>query len=288
MPETRPSIKSMDDKMTSGELALRANEMRLFSDDLGLVGIGNMDDVNIKGKYIPPESENLLKYAFNGAKTKVARFLMDHGLQRYTSILRRDIPILVEDMSADEGLRYACTNGIRVKVNEEVIPETNAYVRLMDKLGKSRNPFSKYLYGQLTKPLVRLKETLTHELHHHYQFESGFIDDVFKATTEYVEKRLPEHVKMFAPYIASRLAVPMFEGMNEGATLESNGCRTAGQIKAAVSNAQTTYDAYTDMAIDAAGTTPGRFYRKYMEKPFETAREYVANFLNPGRSACYC
>jgi hypothetical protein len=36
MPETRPSIRFMADQMTSGELALRANEMRLFSDDLGL------------------------------------------------------------------------------------------------------------------------------------------------------------------------------------------------------------------------------------------------------------
>lgn len=231
----------------------------------------------IVGK-IEGKPKGTLKRAFRKAKGQVIGYLLDHGLEKYVNALKRDIPLYVRNLRSDDnGIEQAYTNGREIGVNEKVIPGTDLYSRLMDRLESSRNPFSRYLYKKLSRPAENLSEALAHELHHLYQIESGFDRELYHATREYVRERLPKHIRPFADHIAMKLTVDMLEGVTEASTLQSEGLSYRGALKK-LENDPSTYAALGRRAISSIRGMPDKLYKGGRE----ALDNFVSSFLSPG------
>jgi len=241
---------------------------------------------------------------------KLADGMLDSALAPVGLASPRAVPYLIDRMEPTRnGITNGYTDGNRIGINPYIVPESSLFRKYARMLSESENPFAKYIYKQIQKPVTHLLKTIVHEKLHvgtqmreRYRSDgssTNFINDVFEATTEYMNERLPKFLKPLSGYFASRVFVPMVEGLNEGMTYQALGMKDNGTIRAAASKEPTSYAAFTKLAtesLDGMGTnSPGQFYRDYFSRGYATAKEYVGGFMNSlGRyagqqqAACAC
>jgi hypothetical protein len=220
---------------------------------------------------IPPESIEVLLSAKEVAKKEVEKIKLKIG--KYDSYEKYKTPIVVKPIPPGDGVINGFTDGNVIGINAYIVPKTKYFSRFSSWLSelKNKNRFAKYLYEKtIVKPVRNLIETLVHEyLHKETQFkikygnngeETNFISDVYKATTEYLEERLPKFFKPFAKKLAKYFVVPVIEGVNEALTKET--------LNEPISEEPTTYDIYARYArkaLEALGYLPSEFYRDYFK-----------------------
>ena len=274
----------------SARLALSEFESKLYADSLplkkssvaGAIPFVNSDLPKVFGNVAKTVKDNV-KWVYNEAKNTVANYLVRKSLKPYTNALK-GVDVHIERMNSESGLNQAYTDGTKLGINESIVPQTNLYSRLMEKLHehKDKNRFAKYLYDKLSKGYENLKETMKHELIHVYQINSGLADKLVKAAENYIDEHveLPEWVKPYKRVIAFKVAVPAIEGLTEAARHEINGY-TPSETKVAISNDPTTYAGYTRTAVDALdGDSPAAFQYKSLRDYGRAAKKYMTNFIN--------
>jgi len=225
----------------------------------------------ISPKAISSNAIELLLNANRVAENKVEDLTRKIGISSYGEY---KTPIVVKPIPPGDGVINGFTDGSVIGVNAYIVPKTKYFSRFSSWLSelKNKNRFAKYLYEKtIVKPVRNLIETLVHEyLHKETQFkikygnngeETNFISDVYKATTEYLEERLPKFFKPFAKKLAKYFVVPVIEGVNEALTKET--------LNEPISEEPTTtydiYARYARKALEALGYLPSEFYRDYFK-----------------------
>jgi hypothetical protein len=240
-----------------------------------------------------------------------AGIITENTLRKYGILSGTNRPIVMDKIDPEQdGLVNGYTNGNNIGLNEYIVPHTSAFYKLSRKLSESQNPFAKYLYDKLSRPINNLVRTIVHEkLHIATQMKerytgsgsrTDFLTDLQEATKEYLNERLPRFLKPLSEYLASRMIVPMAEGLNEGMTYEAFGLKGNRKIKEAAANEPTSYARFTEIAADSLneiGTgSPGEFYGNYFRDGCIAAKKYVGAFFKSfGRylsqqpqAACAC
>ena len=227
----------------------------------------------------------------NSAKT--AETITRSALGKYDLRGETRVPIVMDIIDPqDGGVVNGYTDGHKIGINEYIVPQTNAFYSLTRKLGESRNPLTKYIYGKLSKPVNNLIRTIVHEkLHIATQMReragagsrTNFLNDLYGATTEYLNENLPKAMKPMAKYIAGKIIVPMAEGLNDGMTYEALGLKNNAEIRHAARQEPTSYARFTEMATDSLDSigdaSPGQFYRNYFAQGYEKVKAYASKFL---------
>ena len=242
----------------------------------------NPDLPKVFGNVTEKVKDNV-KWAYNKAKNDVINYLSRKSLEPYTKALKK-VNVHIEKLESESGLEQAYTDGDKLGVNEAIVPETNLYSRLMDKLHKHKdsNRFAKYLYGKLSKGYENLKKTMRHELIHVYQINAGLVNKLVKAAEKYIDENveLPDWVKPYKQVLAFNLAVPPLEGLTE-ATGHEMGGYTPKETKIAISGDPTTYAEFERTSLDALeGDRPSDLQYKSLRDYGLAAKKYVTNFIN--------
>ena len=234
----------------------------------------------------------------NSAKT--AETITRSALGKYGLHGGTRVPVVMDSIAPEqEGIVNGYTNGSIIGINEYIVPHTNAFYSLARKLGGSKNPLAKYIYGKLSRPVDNLIRTIVHEkLHIATQMKerntsygrTNFLNDLYGATVEYLNDKLPKAMKPMSKYIAGKIIVPMAEGLNEGMTYEAMGLKNNAEIRRAAGQEPTSYARFAEIAMDSLDrmgeSSPGQFYSKYFRQGYDKARTYVRNFFDfAGRRA---
>jgi hypothetical protein len=221
------------------------------------------------------------------------------ALEKYGLTSDTNVPIVMDRIDPKDGVVGGYTDGNVIGINEYIVPHTNAFYSLTRRLGESRNPLAKYIYGKLSKPVDNLIRTIVHEkLHIATQMKerdasygkTNFLNDLYGATVEYLSEKLPKAMKPMSKYIAGKIIVPMAEGLNESMTYEALGLKNNAEIRHAVRQEPTSYAGFAEMATDSLDCmgepSPGQFYSGYFSRGYKKAREYVSGFFQSmGRRA---
>ncbi|MFH1237445.1 MAG: hypothetical protein V1648_03520 [Candidatus Aenigmatarchaeota archaeon] len=243
---------------------------------------------------LPANAMDTVRISAKAAETITRSALGKYGLHDETSA-----PIVMDRIDPKDGVVGGYTDGNVIGINEYIVPQTNAFYSLTRRLGESRNPLAKYIYGKLSKPVDNLIRTIVHEkLHIATQMKernaaygrTNFLNDLYGATVEYLSEKLPKAMKPMSKYIAGKIIVPMAEGLNEGMTYEAMGLKNNAAIRRAAGQEPTSYARFAEIATDSLDCmgepSPGHFYRTYFKEGYVRAKAYVNNFFKTiGRRA---
>ncbi len=230
---------------------------------------------------ISRRSIELVSNVYRWVRRKVSNCLERYGLM---PSYERPLKITAIDPGKN-GIVQGYTNGEEIGVNAYIIPENNFFYKLVKSAYSKNNVLAKYLRKIIDNPLKNLYKTIVHEeLHNDTQIDTGFIDMLYKKTVEYLNKKLPEPLKKLSNYIASKVIVPMLEGLNEATTLQIvEGLEDNKEIEKRVNNPKTTYDAYTKISVNALKENgirnPLDFYRMYIKDPAGSVWRYIRGFI---------
>lgn len=258
-----------------GSLALNRYSASLSLPDFNLP--------KVFGEITERAKENV-KWAYKEAKGGIIKYLGAEAIKPYLKALK-DVNIYIDKRGiSKEGLTAASTNGDEIDLNEAVVPETNLYSRIMEKLYENRdkNFFTRYLYDKLSKGYENMVETIKHELIHVYQINSGLVDKIVKATEKYIDENieLPDWVKPYKKVLAFKVAVPAIEGLTEATRHEIEGY-SPQETKAMISGNPTTYAGDEGITIDAlGGNRPSDLQRKSLSDYGKSVKNYIKNFMN--------
>lgn len=232
---------------------------------------------------VPEGSKTLVRGILTKAKNTVKGEL-ENAMLNYTK--KSEHVEIVPIKPNDYGITFAYTDGYTKGVNAYILKGTRWYLDYLDRL-KSRNTrVSRFLYNILSQPIKTLYKSFVHEeLHDQTQIGTGFDKELYKATLNYIEKRLPRPLNRLAEPLANYFVTLMTEGANESATRQVTGDgKTVGEIKHKIENqpVKTSYDLFAQLSCESMQNSgidkPLDLYARF-RRGKEILGEYVSRFF---------